>query len=53
MPVYVQLNVGASHDFDLTDAGMLTVRFAAAASARGAPQWGAGRGFFAGMSKTF
>jgi outer membrane receptor protein involved in Fe transport len=64
VPGYVQVNLGASHAFDLWDAKGLTARFDVinlfdekyeirdgSGIGVGAPQWGARRGFFVGLSK--
>jgi len=64
VPGYVQVNLGASHTFDLWDAKGLTARFDVinvfdekyeirdgSGIGVGAPQWGARRGFFFGLSK--
>jgi outer membrane receptor protein involved in Fe transport len=66
LPSYVQVNLGASHEFDLGSGGKLTARFDVinlldetyeirngSGIGVGAPQWGPRRGFFAGISKTF
>jgi outer membrane receptor protein involved in Fe transport len=66
LPSYVQINVGASHEFDLMDLGKLTARFDVinlvdekyeirngTGIGVGAPQWGPRRGFFAGLSESF
>ncbi|WP_158913824.1 TonB-dependent receptor [Caulobacter sp. S45] len=63
---YVTVNLTASHHFDLPYAGHVDVRFDVVNVANkiyeirdgtgvgvGAPQFGAGRGFFGGISKTF
>ncbi|HEX3483745.1 MAG TPA: TonB-dependent receptor [Micropepsaceae bacterium] len=65
LPGYVQFNAGVSHAFDLTSAGMITVRFDVinifdekyeirdgTGIGVGAPQFGPRRGFFVGISKT-
>ena len=65
VPGYTQLNIGASHDFDLGDAGDLTARFDVinvfdkeyeirdgSGIGVGAPQFGPRRGFFFGLSKS-
>jgi outer membrane receptor protein involved in Fe transport len=65
LPGYVQFNAGVSHAFDLTSAGMITVRFDVinifdekyeirdgTGIGVGAPQFGPRRGFFFGISKT-
>ena len=64
MPGYVQVNVGASHTFDIDGFKGLTARFDVinlfdekyeirdgSGIGVGAPQWGARRGFFVGLSK--
>jgi outer membrane receptor protein involved in Fe transport len=66
LPSYVQVNLGASHEFDLGSAGKLTARFDVinlfdemyeirngTGIGVGAPQWGPRRGFFAGLSESF
>jgi outer membrane receptor protein involved in Fe transport len=65
VPAYTVVNVGASHSFDLGSTGDLTARvdvinlFDAKYEIRdgsgigvGAPQWGARRGLFFGLSKS-
>ena len=65
LPTYVQVNLGASHDFDLGSVGIITLRgdiinlFDEKYEIRngtgvgvGAPQFGPRRGFFAGISKS-
>jgi outer membrane receptor protein involved in Fe transport len=65
VPGYTQVNVGASHDFDLGQAGDVTARFDVinlfdkkyeirdgSGIGVGAPQWGPRRGFFVGLSKS-
>jgi outer membrane receptor protein involved in Fe transport len=65
VPAYATVNLGASHKFDLGSAGDITARFDVinlfdeAYEIRdgtgigvGAPQWGARRGFFVGLSKS-
>jgi outer membrane receptor protein involved in Fe transport len=64
VPGYTQVNVGASHDFDLGQAGDVTARFDVinlfdkkyeirdgSGIGVGAPQWGPRRGYFVGLSK--
>ena len=66
LPAYVQVNVGASHQFDLMSAGKLTLRFdiinlfdekyeihSGTGIGVGAPQWGPRRGFLAGITEDF
>ena len=65
VPAYVSVNVGVSHKFDLGDAGDLTARFdvvnlfdetyqirSGTGIGVGAPQFGARRGLFVGLSKS-
>jgi outer membrane receptor protein involved in Fe transport len=65
LPYYTQVNAGISHVFDLTHAGTLTARFDVinmfdriyeirngTGVGVGAPQFGARRGFFFGLSKS-
>jgi len=65
VPGYVQVNVGVSHTFDLDGLKALTARFDVinlfdekyeirdgSGIGVGAPQWGPGRGFFVGLSKS-
>jgi outer membrane receptor protein involved in Fe transport len=65
VPAYTSVNVGLSHTFDLGDAGGLTARFDVinlfdetyeirngTGIGVGAPQFGARRGFFGGLSKS-
>ena len=66
VPTYVTVNLTASHHFDLPLAGAVDVRFDVINVANkeyeirngtgvgvGAPQYGASRGFFGGISKSF
>jgi len=65
LPYYTQMNVGISHVFDVANAGTLTARFDVinvfdkiyeirngTGVGVGAPQFGARRGFFFGVSKS-
>jgi len=65
LPAYTIVNLGVSHDFDLGDAGDLTARVDlinafdnkymirdGSGIGVGAPQWGARRGLFFGLSKS-
>ena len=65
VPDYTQVNLGASHDFELASAGELTLRFDVinvfdekyeirdgTGVGVGAPQFGPRRGFFVGVSKS-
>jgi len=65
LPAYVQVNAGVSHAFDLGNAGAITARFDivnlfdakyeirdGSGIGVGAPQYGARRGFFVGLSKS-
>ena len=66
VPSYFTMNVGASHDFIEGALRGVSVRFDVinlfdksylirdgSGIGVGAPQWGAGRGFFVGISKAF
>ena len=66
MPAYVQLNLAFSYDFSLPYTGPMQVRFDVinvnderyfirdgSGVGVGAPQYGARRGFFAGVTKFF
>lgn len=65
LPAYVQVNLGVNHAFDLGNAGDITARFDivnlfdtkyeirdGSGIGVGAPQYGARRGFFFGLSKS-
>jgi outer membrane receptor protein involved in Fe transport len=65
LPAYTSVNLGVSHEFDLNDLGDLTARFDVinlfdeeykirdgTGIGVGAPQFGARRGFFVGLSKS-
>jgi outer membrane receptor protein involved in Fe transport len=65
VPGYAEVNLGVSQDFDVGPVGGLTARFDVinvfdkkyeirdgSGIGVGAPQWGARRGFFAGLSKS-
>lgn len=64
VPGYVQVNIGASHSFDVAGLKSITARLDVinpfdekyeirdgSGVGVGAPQWGARRGFFFGLSK--